>query len=539
MMIWHIFKKDWRLMWRYAAGLAALHFGLMAALLRIGRFHAPPLIGHISFTGIAALDASRELYTMTNIFPILSYLASSFLLVAIVQQDAIPGVRQDWLVRPIRRRDLFLAKLLGVLLMVVTPIFAADLSGALLNGFPLGQSMDAALGCSVWLWFSLFLAVFALASLTRNLMEAIVAGTALAGLSFVLQIWRSYSLTPGKFFVHGRVDWIDRLIGLAIILLGAAALLVLQYSFRKTFTSRLLTVAILLAFLLVPSVPWQTAFALEERLSPNAAAGNTVSVSFVPDHGAPQDGPVGPRPYDRGDASVMLPIRVTGVPDGALLYGEASTVRVITQDGKNQMTEERSPPLGVQMGIPLLRTDEIGKNDKPFTYALRVPRDLYTRIAGQSVRLEIDNYLTLLKLADTQTLPATGGDQRTRGLGWCGTKISDAGGEILVGCIQAGSEPSCGSAVLEHVPTGAHNPPIAICVSPDYSPFGFRYGPDALSRFTETLPFGNPAGVDTYPVKEPMLPESRVTLKLYEAEDHFERQLTIPQIRLRDWAAAE
>ena len=202
MMIWHIFKKDWRLMWRYAAGLAALQFGLMAALLRIGRFHAPPLRGLIiPFTGIAALDASRELYAMTNIFPVLSYLASSFLLVAIVQQDAIPGVRQDWLVRPIRRRDLFLAKLLGVLVMVVAPIFAADLSGALLNGFPLGQSMDAALGRSVWLWFSLFLAVFALASLTRNLMEAIVAGTALAGVFFVSQIWRSY--TPQIFFVHG------------------------------------------------------------------------------------------------------------------------------------------------------------------------------------------------------------------------------------------------------------------------------------------------------------------------------------------------
>jgi hypothetical protein len=80
---------------------------------------------------------------------------------------------------------------------------------------------------------------------------------------------------------------------------------------------------------------------------------------------------------------------------------------------------------------------------------------------------------------------------------------------------------------------------IGICVSPDYSPFGFRYGPDALSRFTETLRFGNPAGVDTYPVKEPMLPESRVKLKIYAAEDHFERRLATPQIRLRDWASAE
>ena len=172
-------------------------------------------------------------------------------------------------------------------------------------------------------------------------------------------------------------------------------------------------------------------------------------------------------------------------------------------------------------------------------YVIRVPRNLYARIADQSVRLEIDYYLTLLKLSDTQKLPATGGDQRTRGLGWCGTRISEAGGEILAGCIEAGPAPSCSTAVLEDIPSGAHNPPIGICVRPDYSPFGFRYGPDALSRFTETLPFGNPAGVDTYPVKETMLPESRVKLKMYEAEDHFERRLSIPRIRLRDWAAAE
>src|ERR1700683_5491116 len=176
------------------------------------------------------------------------------------------------------------------------------------------------------------------------------------------------------------------------------------------------------------------------------------------------------------------------------------------------MNEEPSPWREYQIGIPLLRMDEIRKSDKPFTYALRLPRNLYSRIADQPVRLEMDFYLTLLKLADQQTLPATGGDQRTGNLGWCGTKISEAGGEIQVGCIQTGATPTCGSAVLEYMPTGAHNPPIGICARPDYSPLRFRYGPDALSRFTETLPIGNPSGVDTYPVKEPMLPLSQVKL---------------------------
>ncbi|HTC35368.1 MAG TPA: hypothetical protein VK724_18480 [Bryobacteraceae bacterium] len=534
-MIWHIFKKDWRLMGPYAAGLAGLHFSLMAALLRIGRFRAAPISSWIGPGGIAPLEADHTLYTLTNVFPILSYLATALLIAVIVQQDAIPGVRQDWLVRPIRRRDLFLAKLVAVLVMALAPIFAADLLGALLNGFPPGQSMDAALGRSIWLWFSLFLVVFALASLTKNLMEAVVGATALTGAYFVLQAWRSYNPTAQMFFVHGQVDWIDRLIRLGIVCIGAAVLLSLQYALRKTFVSRLLMVGFFLLLLLVPSVPWQTAFALEERLSKNPADGNAVTISFVRDRATPEDRPVGPLPYDRSDASVMLPVRAMGVPDGAILYGESSTARIITQDGQTQMNEGQAR---LQMGIPT-RGGERPDSGKPFTYVLRVPRGLYSRIADQPVRLEIDYYLTLLKVADTQTLPALGGDQRSRDLGWCGTKVSDAGGELLVGCVSAAAPPGCASMVLEYKPTGAQNPPNGICVRPDYSPFPRGFGPDALNRFTERLPFGNPTGVDQYPVKEPMLPESQVKVTMYQAEDHFERELTIPQIRLREWVAAE
>jgi len=70
--------------------------------------------------------------------------------------------------------------------MVLAPIFAADLSGGLFNGFPIGQALTAALGRSIWLWFSMFLAVFVLASLTRNLMEAIVGSTRRGGRSICL-----------------------------------------------------------------------------------------------------------------------------------------------------------------------------------------------------------------------------------------------------------------------------------------------------------------------------------------------------------------
>src|SRR5207253_6768840 len=93
-------------------------------------------------------------------------------------QDAIPGVRQDWLVRPVNRRDLLLAKILSVLVMVQAPMLAADFLEALLNGFPLGESLAAAGSRSGYIFLGFTLPLFALASLTRNFMEAIVGGVA-------------------------------------------------------------------------------------------------------------------------------------------------------------------------------------------------------------------------------------------------------------------------------------------------------------------------------------------------------------------------
>jgi hypothetical protein len=529
-MIWHIFKKDWTLMWPYAAGLAALQFGGMTALIGVGRFGAAP-IPWMRFGLLGDIGAPSAYYAVTDLFVTLTYLTSAFFIAGIVQQDAIPGVRQDWLVRPIRRGDLLFAKLVAVLLMVLAPIFLADLSGALLNGFSFPQSLSAALGRSVWLWFSLFVAVFALAALTKNLMEAIIGGVVIAGVNLMLPVvLRLWHPDPVNIFIfNGITAWIHQLIKYSVILLGAAVLLALQYFFRRTFVSRLMTAGFVLALLLVPSVRWQTAFAIEERLSKNPAAGNSVSISFVPDHETERDGPVGPTPYDRSDASVMLPIRVTGLPDGAILYGETSAARIIMQDGRKFD--------GYRMGMPTWRND--GEHSKPYTYILSVPRAVYPQIADQTVRVEIDYYVTLLKLADMQTLPAIGGDQRTAGLGWCGTRMSEAGGEIKLGCVSAGPPPSCVSIELVYPPTGAKDSPSGSCGQPDYSPLRLNYGADALSRFTEMLPFGNPGGIDQYPVKEPMLPQSQVIVKMYQAEDHFERQLTIPQIRLRDWAAAE
>src|SRR5437870_5030057 len=107
-MVRHIFEKDVKLMWRMAVGVAVVHFAAAAVLLKLGRFFD-----------------DRMLFSLLNMLMTVGFLGTVFLIAAVVYQDAIPGVRQDWLVRPVNRRGLLLAKFF-VPAMAQSPIMAAD-----------------------------------------------------------------------------------------------------------------------------------------------------------------------------------------------------------------------------------------------------------------------------------------------------------------------------------------------------------------------------------------------------------------------------
>ena len=51
--------------------------------------------------------------------------------------------------------------------------------------------------------------------------------------------------------------------------------------------------------------------------------------------------------------------------------------------------------------------------------------------------------------------------------------------------------------------------------------------------------FRDPSGLAKFPVDGAQLSQSRVVIRMYEPEDHFTRSFVIPQIKLKDWAAAQ
>ena len=173
-------------------------------------------------------------------------------------------------------------------------------------------------------------------------------------------------------------------------------------------------------------------------------------------------------------------------------------------------------------------------SDATVHQGIRVPGAVYNRLKAELVDVHLDYAFTLFRENATYALPARDSRQRMPGIGWCATKVNDAGTQVLFRCLQPGERPSCLALVLEHIPTGRRNPEVSMC-APDYSPYPGHVLPDALTRFGGSLPFYDPSGVVRYPVGGPQLSEARVLVTDFQPTEHIVRRILIPGIRLQDW----
>lgn len=223
-MVRHILKKDWMLLWPLVTALTVLQGLLAFARFSEGQFVNLPLVPG----------------------SLLELLAVATVIVLVVHQDPIPGVRQDWLVRPIARRNLFLAKLLFVVVLVQGPMFVTDLLQGLANGFSFGQSAAAATACAVWVLLTLSLPVLAFAALTATMTETFVAALG------VFAVVIAFMIVPGLVGANRPAAltgfaWVPFLVREAVLLVAAGGVLILQYRWRRSWAARALFAAALVA----------------------------------------------------------------------------------------------------------------------------------------------------------------------------------------------------------------------------------------------------------------------------------------------------
>jgi len=174
---------------------------------------------------------------LSQLLPGLSIFGSMFLTCAIVHLDAIPGVKQDWLARPIPRGSLLREKFLFVIATVCGPMFVGNLFLGVANGFGFRSALFQATIFVVYLFFFTVLPIFALAAVTRNMTEAFVMGCACAfliGASItVYEFANGASHNTVGGVVWSGVGWIGEAIRLGLAAIAATLIAGVQYFRRK------------------------------------------------------------------------------------------------------------------------------------------------------------------------------------------------------------------------------------------------------------------------------------------------------------------
>jgi hypothetical protein len=518
-MIWHIFKKDWKLAWVFVLVVSVVHWIDSVIIYKLGLFGEDPMLG-----------------LLADAVPMLAFFASMFLIGAIVHLDSIPGMRQDWLVRPISRLDLVVEKFLFVVLMVNGPIFAAVLLQGLANKFSFRLSLVAAAWQAAFLLFAFTLPLFSFASVTKNMTQAFILG---CGCTFIILGFQTIA-----HYLNGRahgtletiawsgVGWVGETARFALSVAAATIILCLQYFRRKTLFSRGIVVLFGLVLLATQFIPWKMAFALEQKLSPIPGAATNAALAFdlgigkfQSPSGLGASSEQGRRYNPREHTSVYLPLQLAGTHTNAVLLTDLVEVRLIVPGGKVAFHGRGEE----------LEFTEAGPNNLAYQ-EIQVPASVYRDIKDQPVRAEVDYSLTLFGLRQSYSISALGGDERMPGFGWCETKMNETETAVELRCMQPGKAPTCATLFLENEATGQRNPARFSCHG-DYSPYSGWYIGDNMSHFGANVPFRDPSGLAKFPVDGPQLPQSHVVLRVYEPEDHFTRSLTISQIKLRDWEA--
>lgn len=521
-MLWHILKKDWKLTWVFILIVSAVHWADSAVIYKLGFFNEDP-----------TLDL------LADALPMLGFFASMFLIAAIVHLDAIPGVRQDWLVRPISRRDLLIEKFLFVVLMVNGPVFLEVLWQGLANKFSFRLSLAAALYQLFFLFFAFTLPLFSFASVTKNLTQAFIFGcgcaflmTAVIAVSSDLDA-RSHGTL--RSISWSAIGWVGETARFVLILAMAVVILSFQYLRRKTVFSRCMVLLFGFAILATQFLPWKGAFAIEKKFSPKPDAARDVVLAFDPGL-AKLKSPSGlgalselNRLLGPGErVSVFLPLRIQGVRSDAFLLSDRAEVRLTGAGG-------RASYHGVGQAIEVAKEGP-KPAEEPTYQEIQLPASAYHELEDHAVRAEIDYSLTLFTLSQSYSIPALDGDERMPGFGWCQTKMNATETAVELRCMQLGKGSSCATLFLENEANGQRNPTRSSCQG-NYSPYSGWYFDDNLAHFGANIPFRDPSGLAKFPVDGPQLPRSHIVIRVYEPADHFTRSLAISGINLKDWEA--
>jgi hypothetical protein len=521
-MIWPIFRKDLTLLWPLAVLVTLIQLTLEWATYNSGFYGANPV--------------ARELFHRLTLPWYAGLVAIS---IAVVHEDTIPGADQDWLIRPLARTDLLLAKMLFALATICLPMLVVNFLQELLLGFPILPSFGDALYKEAFLFVCLVVPAMAVAAATRNMTELVLLGVGLV-LIYAASLWVSALLFGANRCptCGSGLEWMQHVLQHLGILAGSVVVLVLQYYYRKTEVSRRVLVVgtVLLVF---AQLPWNAAFRIQSRMA--SAAGTTPASIRIQAGTAATSGSIGGGSgrqesarratqallkgnvdaavenlkhvsHPREPAVVLtVPLQITGLSQDEFVAVDRAEYSLI--DARGAVLYHSVRPL--DSPAPLLPDPEHGGLVQQ---TFQIPGAIYRAVHARAVSLSVDFSLTLRTVVAERKLAAINGEFRSPEAGLC-QSIAEVSGSF-VRCRNIGSAASCVAATL-YAPDGRHNPQVLGCTG-DYRPF-IPGTTNIISFGGLELPIGDAAHAAHYEVESADLAQSYIVMKIYAAGSHFNR----------------
>jgi hypothetical protein len=289
-IILHIFRKDAIRLWPQASIFVALLALNVWAYLRYAPYEPP---GPLSF------------------LPLLLPVACSVLLIALVHEEGLVGDRQYWLSRPFPRRRLMAAKILFTLVFINLPLFLYQAAIVIAAGLPLPQNWMNLVSLQLFFTAVDILPVAALAAVTRNMVQTILA--ALLTVAAIVAL-SSLEWSHNASRADG-MSWMDSTVGGAIFVAMSLPVLFLQYSRRATMPARTILAGAVVLIVLFSSPPFGLKWAIQMRLSPGRVEPPAVGISWNPTGGRVPL--TGDRAMIDDLVQIEIPIRIDNLPAGA------------------------------------------------------------------------------------------------------------------------------------------------------------------------------------------------------------------------------
>lgn len=446
-----------------------MNFKILWAVLKKDVLSLWPLLAFsaLLFLGDALIVRLDLLSLWSEWRPAVVFVVFAVLIISVFQLDSPASLTEDWLCRPVRKRELLGSKLLLVLaatyLSRAIGTFIADVS----LGFSVWESfLDSVLLPDRVFPFLLPILVFA-AIVTRTFVQGF--GILFAIFIFVIVI-PSPLMEPGPLdprihatLLMSGMEWLAtapaRLVSLALVVLGFW-LVYWRRSLRLARALMAVTVFVTVLLLVLPMglIPWKSTFAFQAAFGPTPPSDAT----RITLRSTRACFPATFRAQVSSDAAFVAArkglylwndeeLRTAG-PD-SIAFLTAIEARGLPLDWRVKLNHVQADYSAGDAPLESLRPANFVTDNKDgglLAHSWMLPESTLRKLQGVPPQLQLTYSLTLLKPIE-HDLPTDGKRHVLPGLGWCSARVDEPGNVIDVDCFVAITHPTQISAELHDI----------------------------------------------------------------------------------------